>query len=304
MNTSQLNCFLKAAEVLNFTKAAESLYMTQPVLSRQIAALENELDMQLFIRERSTVKLTPAGKVLAEGLDRVKGDFERVLDEARQVNQGASGTLKVGTAEGQMIGGYFESVFFHMWREYPEVNIQVSYFPIAGLTHALDRGEIDIAIMAKVEADKLNDLVTMETRKEMAYLAIPASHHSATKTEHSIMAFKDDTFIVVSSDESSEIQQRQFKVFERNGIKPRIKIAPSVGTLAFWVEQGLGVASINGWHVIRNSPKVKFVRVEGLGMVEEVVAWKSDNKNQSIELFTKLLTIAKETGYDKPLSGE
>lgn len=61
MNTQQLESFLAVAENLNFARAAESLNITQSAVSRQIHALENELDAKLFRRTSRSVSLTPAG---------------------------------------------------------------------------------------------------------------------------------------------------------------------------------------------------------------------------------------------------
>ena len=61
MNTIQLECFLMVADCLNFTKAAESLKITQPAVSHQIRALEDELGVKLFIRTNKRVSLTKEG---------------------------------------------------------------------------------------------------------------------------------------------------------------------------------------------------------------------------------------------------
>lgn len=61
MNTSQLECFLAVAKYLNFSKASESVQLTQPAVSRQINALEDELSVRLFIRTSRKVELTIAG---------------------------------------------------------------------------------------------------------------------------------------------------------------------------------------------------------------------------------------------------
>ena len=96
MNFSQIKCFLAASECLNFTKAAERLYLSQPVLSRQIAAMEDELGIELFIREKKTVRLTAAGEVMAEGLRKLAGDYSDLVEKASALHKGFAGTLNIG----------------------------------------------------------------------------------------------------------------------------------------------------------------------------------------------------------------
>lgn len=70
MTITQIKYFITAAKCLNFTKAASKLYITQPALSRQISAIEEELNVQLFVRNNRSVKLTPAGMALVEPFER------------------------------------------------------------------------------------------------------------------------------------------------------------------------------------------------------------------------------------------
>lgn len=60
----ELRYFVAAAEHLHFTRAAQALYVSQPALSKQIRALENQLRTPLFVRDRRSVILTPAGAAL------------------------------------------------------------------------------------------------------------------------------------------------------------------------------------------------------------------------------------------------
>lgn len=62
MNTQQLKCFLAVAEKLNYAKAAQELYLTQPTVTQQINSLEKELGVRLFYRTKHTVSLTQEGR--------------------------------------------------------------------------------------------------------------------------------------------------------------------------------------------------------------------------------------------------
>jgi DNA-binding transcriptional LysR family regulator len=83
MTTSEILSFLVAAKTLNFTKAAEQTHVTQPVLSRRIAAMEQGLGLLLFTRHRKSVSLTPAGVIMAEGLSRLANDYNLLIERAR-----------------------------------------------------------------------------------------------------------------------------------------------------------------------------------------------------------------------------
>ena len=67
MKLRHFKYFLAVAEELNFTKASEKLFISQPPLSRQIKELENDIGAQLFIRNNKKVVLTEAGKYLKKG---------------------------------------------------------------------------------------------------------------------------------------------------------------------------------------------------------------------------------------------
>ena len=64
MTSFQIQCFMTVAEYLNFTEAASQLFVAQSSLSRNISNLEEELSLQLFLRTKKYVRLTPAGAIL------------------------------------------------------------------------------------------------------------------------------------------------------------------------------------------------------------------------------------------------
>ncbi|MDD6160304.1 MAG: LysR family transcriptional regulator, partial [Oscillospiraceae bacterium] len=101
MTDLQVRYFLTAARCLNFTEAAKQLYITQPALSQQISALEHELNMQLFVRMKKRLYLTPAAVVLARELPQYEKHLAEILDRAKVANLGVSQTLRLGLMEGQ-----------------------------------------------------------------------------------------------------------------------------------------------------------------------------------------------------------
>ena len=107
MNTTQIRYFLTAARALNFTEAARQLYISQPALSKQISAMESELNMMLFIRDKKKVRLTPAAMVLLKELPEFEQHYDDIILKAKIANEGNAGDLTIGILEGQMLGEDF-----------------------------------------------------------------------------------------------------------------------------------------------------------------------------------------------------
>ena len=149
MNFSQIRCFLAAAEYLSFTRAADSLYLSQPVLSRQIAAMEEELGIELFVREKKSVRLTQAGQIMEEGLRRLSLEYESILEKAMAAHLGFAGNLNIGIVEGQNIRPPLSDALRTFHEKYPDIRINPSRHTMRNLRSALINGQIDAGYTAK-----------------------------------------------------------------------------------------------------------------------------------------------------------
>ena len=96
MELRHLRYFVAAAEELHFGRAAQSLHIQQPPLSRQIQLLEAELGFSLFERSRRRVELTPAGTALLGRARQVFDALEVAVHDARSASEGESGRLVIG----------------------------------------------------------------------------------------------------------------------------------------------------------------------------------------------------------------
>ena len=94
---------MEAAECLNFTKAANNLELSQPALSKQIASLEEELELQLFLRIKKRVYLSEAGKIFFKGLQKIKNDYIQLISEVNRANEISTKTLTIGYLEDRSI---------------------------------------------------------------------------------------------------------------------------------------------------------------------------------------------------------
>src|SRR5258708_15892260 len=91
----QLKVFVAVAENLSFTRAAESLYLTQSAVSHQIARLEQQLGAELLLRQGRSVSLTPVGRTLLGHARRVFAALDDAAAAVRQANRPDAGRLRI-----------------------------------------------------------------------------------------------------------------------------------------------------------------------------------------------------------------
>lgn len=125
MNIVQLNYFITLANEKKFTNAATKLYITQPTLSQQIKALEDEVGQELFIRTHKEVSMTPAGKVFYDYAIEAIKQWDICKDKLNNISKDASGNLSIGLF---WTFGYnhIDELLKKFKNHYPNINLHLS----------------------------------------------------------------------------------------------------------------------------------------------------------------------------------
>ena len=145
MDTADIEVFLTLAEELHFRRTAERLCVTQPRVSRVIAALERQTGGKLFERTSRQVRLTPAGALLRDRLQPAYSELQAAFDEARRAARETAGELRIGftlATQGPVLSRLataFETGHRGCQTSLREVDILDPY-------GALRRGEIDVLV--------------------------------------------------------------------------------------------------------------------------------------------------------------
>jgi len=145
MNFKQFEYFLTVAEAQSISKAARTLHVSQPPISRQIALLEDELGVSLFQRSNKGVKLTEAGRSLYRQGQYMFQNFQMMVDNVRNVNRGFRGLLKIGTiySNTPIVIEYLRR--YHT--EYPQVELYVRMGSPQDLLDDLNKGNLHVLFL-------------------------------------------------------------------------------------------------------------------------------------------------------------
>src|SRR6185437_2045699 len=142
----RLKVFYTVAQRLSFTKAAADLFITQPAVTKHIKELEQQLNIQLFRRNGTSISLTPAGKVLLQYAEKIFQTYTELETELAQLNNMEAGTLHIGasTTVAQTILPRLLAMFK---RTYPEVTFNFVQGNTDLITQLVLAEKIDIAIV-------------------------------------------------------------------------------------------------------------------------------------------------------------
>lgn len=170
MTITQMEYALAVEKFQNFRKAAGACHVSQPSLSSQIQKLEEQLGAVLFDRSRSPVKPTTIGQVLLQQMRVVVTEAYRLPELVNQEKQEVKGDLKLGIIP--TIAPYLLPLFVKkMHQQYPALQLKVSELTTENCLAALDKEEIDVAVLATKEDKEKYFQETLFTEPMLLYVS-------------------------------------------------------------------------------------------------------------------------------------
>ena len=214
MDLQQLRGFYEVTREQSFTKAASRLFLTQPAISQQVKALEEELGDQLIERRRGGVVLTPAGEILFRRtrhmLDHLKGAREE-LDALRNI---LTGTVTVATSDTNCMYT-LPAVLERFRREYPQVAVVVlnKLSSEVGQLVAEDEVDFGLATLPMVQGNLVTE--SLLTRRDV--LICPPEHRWAKRRQITVQALAGESLLVLEQGSMSRtLLDEAFRQFEQN----------------------------------------------------------------------------------------
>ena len=174
LDISNLQAFVEVAESGSFSAAAERLHLTQPAVSRRIAALEAGLEARLFDRIGRQATLTEAGRALLPRAKALLNDAEDIRRTLTNLSQGVAGTLSLATSH--HIGLHrLPPVLSRYHREYPQVRLDIRFMDSESACAEVERGSLELAVVTLPTAPTLRVELTPIWHDPL-YLVVACDH--------------------------------------------------------------------------------------------------------------------------------
>lgn len=259
MNLEQLRSFVEVARGGNFTRAAERLHLAQPSLSRQIAALEQDLGAELFRRARGRSTLTPAGESLLPLARRMLADAESVRRELAELAGLQRGTVRLGATPTLCISLVAEVLSaFHA--AYPGVDLHLSEQGSRRLFEQLAAGELDLALVTTSDTASTDRFTVTPLLVEE--LVVISSAKAPPVTDRDTIGLDEVAAlpqIVFSS--TYDLRATTDAAFRTAGLRPDAVIeGAEMDAVLRFVERGLGIAIVPAM-VLIDRPGLRSVRL-------------------------------------------
>ncbi|GAA0880997.1 LysR substrate-binding domain-containing protein [Algoriphagus jejuensis] len=288
MELRHLIYFQAVAEELNYRKAAERLFISQPGLSRQIKQLEELLGVQLFERDKKHVELTVAGTYWKGEVDFVINHLEATKSQLKLVDSGKVGELRIGFL-GSAANQILPSLLSRLNADEPLITTSLEELSNAAQVEMIQKDKLDLGFVRLASVPQ--DLEMRTVLRDTFSLVVPQDHPIGKQEFRSVSQFSAESFILFSSDYSNYYYEQIIGICRDAGFSPKVR-HKSVHALTIFrlVENGLGVAIVPSSLQAGYEIKVRFMEIRDIPQFTELsVIWKSENRNPALKRVLPLI---------------
>ena len=242
MELRQLEAFVTVARRASFTRAAEELHLTQPAVTRQIAALESELGALLFDRLGKSIQLTGAGETLLGYAEHILRLTDEAQDALEELAAGRAGRISIGAAS--TLATYVLPPLLTQFRqEHPGIELSLRTGLSARVRELVLSGVVDIGLVTTEGEPAQQDGVLLSESLGVyeTVLAVPPSHALATQPTATVTELSGEPLLAMTT--GTNLRTYAEHILADAGVAASVTMElDSVEAIKRMVEAGLGVS--------------------------------------------------------------
>lgn len=291
MDKEDITAFQVLARELNFTRAAEELFLPQPTLSKRIARLEEEIGVKLFERTKRRVELTNAGRLFVLESQRLQQHQAEMLDKVRRAANDTRLHLSIDFM-GLGVARKMLPLLQKFNVAYPQVATDVNLANFRRACADLDADRSDIIIAGDFGLSVNEDLDTATIFPAHNVLILPSAHYFLQKQSRDFSKLRGERFIALQEKISPQGYKMILDICHSWGFVPQItKECQSIEEIFFYIQAGQGIAMLPDF----DCPPADLYPLSYLEIPKAeysfptVAAWKKKNKNPAVDLFLSFI---------------
>ncbi len=292
MADRRLKIFNTVARLLNFTKAAEELHMTQPAVTFQIRQLEEQFNTRLFDRTHNKVTLTDVGKQVYTYSDRILKLYEDMTRSITEMTGDVSGSVTLGAST--TIAEYMLPLLIGEFKtKFPEVIINLRESNTEDIVSMVENNDIDLGIVEGSVNNK--NLVVEECKMDHLVVIMPNEHVLAGEKKLRVEDFISYPFI--SREHGSGTQEVITTYVEKHGNGEALNICfelSSPEAIKGAVEAGMGISIVSRATIIKELKLATLTAVELKPSLERPFSFVRQRYKFKSRAADQLLSFAQE----------
>lgn len=296
LNFRQVEAFKTVFECGSMTLAGERLGISQPAISKLIAALEKRVGLMLFDRRAGRLLATAEGRLLYEDVERALIGIETLAEKAEDIRERRYGRLAIG-AMPALSWGMIQGLIAELVAEHPNVSVSMQTRTSPQLLNLVAARQLDVAVLAHLGR---NPLVHIESVHRIPMVcAVPAGHRLAEADVITAHDIANETLIALST--LDQLRQRVEVVLMNAGIRPRSRIDTALAASACaFTAKGLGVTIVDPFSASIFSPAdIAVRRFEPKIEIEVAVIRPEEPEPSPSGLAREIMTMLRDTLDDQ-----
>lgn len=291
MNLMRIKYFVEVAKWGSFSKAAQTLYVSQPNLSRQIALMEQEVGFELFRRSGKSIQLTRAGEYLYGQLRDLPEMTERAIAHAESISRREECSISIGVLEGQDVNAFLSDRINGLREKEPSLLVELERNSFRNLRQGLDRGTYDVLFTLEFELEGHDDWDSVILFQQPGAIVLSRSHPLADRDNLTIEDFRNEPFVAISRENSPGGHDLLLKQCAECGFTPNIvRETATTESLFLCVEMGMGVAILDRNTRLERNDALRIIDIPGSRAAGLVAVWRKDNRNPMVPALINALT--------------
>lgn len=289
MDIRQLRYFIAVAEELNFSRAARRLHMSQPPLSQQIKAVEDELGTTLLERNRRSVRLTEPGRLFLRQARAIVAQLDDAGDEVRRAARGEAGEIRLAFTGSVPMFAPFPR-FIQAFRERsPGVRVEMGHLSSGAQLQALADRRIDVGFLRP--SHQFAPGPDIETRciwEDELLAVLPAGHRLARARGGVRMAdLAGESFILFPRGIGCGVHDHVMGLASQAGFAPRVAQEAREGvTILALVAAGTGISILPDTYRNATVPGVVMRPIAAANAKSQLlVAWRAGDRSPLLGRF-------------------
>ncbi len=291
LDLKQLQCFVAVAEEGSFSRAAQSLNMTQPPLSRQVSNLEAFLGVELLRRTTRTVRLSQAGREFLPDAQRLLRLTEHVTLQGSRLSGATVGKVRLGFTAAASYS-FLPQLIGRSQKVYPGLDLVLRDMPTQSQLEALFSGQIDVGFLRTPTCPP--GLVMERVIREPFVLAIPDSHPLLRKRAIQLADLSGNPLIMYSPLWDPLFHSLLTALFQNSGLNPNIvQHVTQVHSVLALVQAGIGIGLVPQSAANLRYPDVEYrhMAVDSRQYIDLHMAWRAE---QDLPVLTTFMDFARQ----------